>query len=174
MKSPRLAALVFSLLIPCLFSCDKKSTPVTGEVELYLLEEYETVDESPEIELNSIVLEQDPLISYPGFKSYHANEFYFNITENAREAVEEHTWTVGGTAFAVTADKEVIYTGYFVPMYSSIAVQWIVIDPFFWHTNSNMYVSLGYPGQLEGFVIPDPRNDPRILDIFRRDGKLIE
>lgn len=168
------AIILVSFLFFAGFSgCDKYSN-VTGEVELYLLQEYETVDGSPEIDLNSIVLANDPLIGYSDFRSYNAKEHYFKLTDDAREAVEKESWTVGGTVFAVTADEEVIYTGYFVPIYSSLSVQWIVIDPLFSRLNNNMYVELGYPGQLEGTVIPDHRNDPRILDIFHRDGKLIK
>jgi len=37
-----------------------------------------------------------------------------------------------------------------------------------------MHVNLGYPGQIEGAVIPDLHNDDRILRIFRRDGKLVD
>jgi len=170
----RRAAFILVFLILCVSACEKKISNVKGEVELYLLEAYETVDKSPEIELQSIVLEQVPLISYSGIKSYHAGEHYFKVTDDAREAVEEHAWTVGGTAFAITADEEVVYTGYFVPAYSSMSVQWVVIDPILWRLNNKMYVELGYPGQVEGVVIPDLRNDPRILDIFRRDGKLKE
>jgi hypothetical protein len=33
---------------------------------------------------------------------------------------------------------------------------------------------LGYPGQATDGSIPDLRNEKIILDIFRRDGKLIE
>ena len=80
----------------------------------------------------------------------------------------EHS--IGGIAFAVTANEELVYTGYFVPSYSSASVQWIVIDPLFWHLTNRMYVNLGYPGLFEGAVIPDHRNDERILKIFAGMG----
>jgi hypothetical protein len=42
------------------------------------------------------------------------------------------------------------------------------------HGDNELWVELGYPGPIDGVEIPDERNHPLILDIFRRDGKLIE
>ena len=39
---------------------------------------------------------------------------------------------------------------------------------------NELKVELGYPGQIQGTIIPDKRNDSQILDIFKRDNKLIE
>ena len=77
-------------------------------------------------------------------------------------------------AFAVAADEELAYTGYFWPGYSSMGCQWITTDPLFIGNRNTMTMGLGYPGLIEGTSIPDNRNDPRILEIFRADGKLIE
>lgn len=40
--------------------------------------------------------------------------------------------------------------------------------------NNELSVQLGYPGLREGQIIPDKRNDKRILDIFTSDNKLIK
>lgn len=163
------------LLITCIFaSCERDAEDVPGEVEFYLLDDYETVDGTEEIDTGSVVLAGEALLSYAELKSYDAREYFFIVTGGAREKIEGMEHSVNGIAFAVTANKELIYTGYFVPAYSSVSVQWIVIDPTFWHFTDRMYVSLGYPGQIEGREIPDLRNDDRILKIFRRDRKLVE
>ncbi len=40
---------------------------------------------------------------------------------------------------------------------------------------NELIVELGYPGLInDGTEIPDERNNPLILDIFSRDGKLID
>ena len=170
-----LPSLVAMLLFFCLFaSCKKDVEDVPGEVEFYLLDSYETVNETPEIDPGSVVLAEDPLLVYADLKSYNADEYYFKVTDKARETIEGMVHSVSGIAFAVTANEEVVYTAYFVPSYSSASVQWIVIDPVFWHFTNRMHVKLGYPGQFEGSVIPDLRNDERILKIFRRDRKLVE
>lgn len=170
---PTLIFLVFLILIS-FTACEKNSDEVTGVVEIYLLEEFETVGEGAGIDAASAVTKPKPLVKYDDLRKYNAEEYFFKVTDDARETIENMPQSVFGIAFAVTADDELIYTGYFVPLYSSASVQWIVIDPLFWRLDNRMYVELGYPGLIEGSVIPDHRNDPRILDIFRRDGKLVE
>jgi hypothetical protein len=174
MKRRLLSFFVLVLMIYGFTSCKKSDGDVIGEVEFYLLEEYATVNETPEIRPDSLVLSEDPLLRYADLTWYDARESYFSVTDGAREKIEGMEHSVSGIAFAVTANREVVYTGYFVPAYSSASVQWIVIDPIFWHLTNRMYVNLGYPGQWEGVEIPDLRNDERILRIFRRDGKLRE
>ncbi|MFO7669998.1 MAG: hypothetical protein R6W31_10105 [Bacteroidales bacterium] len=174
MKYRTLSLFLVVLLIGAFTSCEKSDRDVIGEVEFYLLEDFVTVNETPEIELASVVLTEDPLLVYSDLTFYNAREHYFNVTDRAKEKIEGMEHSVSGKAFAVTANREVVYTGYFVPAYSSASVQWIVIDPIFWHLTNRMDVNLGYPGQFEGIEIPDLRNDERILKIFRRDRKLKE
>ncbi|MDX2430512.1 MAG: hypothetical protein QNK35_06245 [Bacteroides sp.] len=175
LKSLSYILLGFTLLFS---ACDKddgeSSGDVTGEVELFLLDSYELVNETPEIDPASVVLKEDPLLRYSDLKSYNAKDYFFKVTDAARERLEEMEHSVSGVAFGVTADGVLIYTGYFVPSYSSFSVQWIVIDPVFWHSSNRIYVNLGYPGAFEGVEIPDLRNDERILKIFRRDRNLTE
>ncbi len=168
--------LLFSGVV---LSCEKDNgdipgADIQGEVEFYLLDFYENLDSTPAIDLTSIVLSEDALLSYEELKTYNAREYFFNITSEAKDKIEGMAHSVSGVAFAVTANEDVVYTGYFVPSYSSIALQWIVIDPLFWHLTKRMHVNLGYPGTIEGSDIPDLRNDERILEIFRRDRKLVE
>lgn len=169
---PCMAGLLF---FSCTFlSCEKETVDLPGDVEFYLLDFYETLDSTPEIDLSTLVLAELPLLTYPEMKSYNSRNYFFKLTGEGRDKIEGMEHSVGGVAFAVTANEEVVYTGYFVPSYSSLAIQWIVIDPLFWHLTNRMYVNLGYPGLFEGSAIPDLRNDERILEIFRRDGKLAE
>jgi hypothetical protein len=174
MKKHMRYLFIILLLLVNLTACHKERDRVTGSVEIHLLDAYETVGDTPEIDLASAVVAGKPLLEYQDLKVYNAKNYFFRITDDAREAVQEMDQSVSGIPFGVTADDELVYTGYFVPSYSSASVQWIVIDPLFIGTDNRMYVQLGYPGQFEGSVIPDQRNDPRILDIFRRDGKLVE
>ena len=170
-----LPSLFITLFFFCLFtSCEKDGEDIPGEVEFYLLDSYETLNETAEIDPGSVILAGDPLLVYSDLKSYNAKECFFNVTDEARETIEGMEHSVNGIAFAVTANEEVVYTAYFVPSYSSASVQWIVIDPVFWHFTNRMYVKLGYPDQFEGSVIPDLRNDEQMLKIFRRDRNLVE
>jgi hypothetical protein len=156
-----------------IISCDRVNE-VTGDVALYLLEEYHTTGDGCPIDESSVVLEPDPLITYDGLTYYDANEYEFGITREVMEVISNMEFPVSGVPFGVTAGGKLVYTGYFWPLYSSLACPWITIDPLFMEINQSLSVQLGYPGAIEGADLPDPRNDPRILDIFRRDGKLIE
>jgi hypothetical protein len=172
-----MAYLVLPVLVLFLHvSCERGE--VTGVVELYLLESYETVDGPHQtgcrIDRSSAELESRPLIHYSDFLSYDPDEHLFRVSKDARDAVREMEHSVHGVAFGVTAGDELIYTGYFWPGYSSATCDWIVIDPIWSDMSNELRVQLGYPGMMEGWEIPDRRDDPRILAIFRRDGKLIE
>ena len=79
-----------------------------------------------------------------------------------------------GIAFAVTVNDEIIYTGYFWPSFSSQSCGWVVIDPLSIGFGNSMRVNLGYPSQEFATGVTDNRNASQILDVFRRDHKLIE
>lgn len=145
-----------------------------GAVELYLLESYETVGGSCEIAASSVVIRDTPLIPYDDFMVYNSDDHLFLITDEAKAAVQGLQHPVSGLAFAVTAGREIVYTGYFWPSYSSLGCNWVVIDPLMIFGDNELRVRLGYPGVIEGSDIPDHRNDRRILGPFRRDGKLLE
>ena len=51
-------------------------------------------------------------------------------------------------------------------------IGWLLTQECFLY--NELIVQLGYPGLVEGQVIPDKRNDKRILDIFANDDKLIK
>lgn len=165
------AVFVLFLSFP---SCDTYSGDAEGDVELYLLESYENIDQSCAIEKSSITLEKHALIAYSDFKSYNSKKHIFKITSSAAKKVEELQHSVHGLAFAIVANEEVIYTAYFWPSYSSASCQWVVVDPFMMSGNNELHVQMGYPGRMDGIEIPDERNNEEILDIFRRDGKLID
>ena len=163
--------LALSILI--LVSCDKEPN-VSGEVELFLLESFATLDQTCAIDQSAAVLKNEPLISYSEFSSYNSEKYVFTISDKAALAVENLEHSVFGLPFAVVADHEIAYTGYFWPAYSSLGCQWIVIDPLMWQGKNELHVVLGYPGPLEGSEISDERNNQLIIDIFNRDGKLID
>lgn len=81
--------------------------------------------------------------------------------------------SVHGIAFAIIANNVIIYSGYFWPSYSSASCDWMVIDPMMLLISNELTVQLDYsPYNLK--LIPDRRNDKRILDIFSSHEKLIK
>jgi len=174
MKIPPWLSFVLVFLSLSFYACDKDSGIAGGEVELYLLESYENVDQSCAIDESSVEILKHPLIGYSDFKSYNSNKHIFTISDGAAQAVEDQEHSVFGLPFAIIADGELVYTGYFWPAYSSAMCQWLVIDPLMMLGDNELHVELGYPGLVDGAEIPDERNNELILDIFRRDGKLID
>lgn len=114
------------------------------------------------------------MLPYSDFLTYDPNTFSFNISDAAKETIKKLEHSVHGIAFAIKANNVLIYTGYFWPGYSSASCDWVVIDPMRLNLDNILDVRLGYPGLIEGQVIPDKRNDHRILEIFNSDNKLIK
>ncbi len=172
MKFSILISAIFTLVLFSPTGCEKWGGDAEGDVELYLLESYQTKDQSCAIVFSSVKINKAPLIAYPDFKSYNSKKHIFKISDAAAEVVKDQEHSVNGIAFAVVANDEVVYTGYFWPGFSSMSCQWIVIDPLMISGDNELSVEKGYPGPMDGEYIPDERNNEQILDIFRRDGKL--
>ena len=162
---------IFSILT---FGCEKDEINSNGKVELYLLDSYSKIENSFQIDETTIKTQASPLISYTDFISYDSVNYTFGLSDNAKNTIDNMEHSVYGVAFAVKANGILIYSGYFWPSYSSASCDWIVIDPLMTSIGNKITVSLGYPGLVQGQVIPDNRNDSRIIEIFENDNKLIE
>lgn len=174
MKSSHHLGGILTLCCFLFVSCEKINSETGTGVEIYLLESFETMEQSCGIDPGSVVLADDPLVLYSDIISYHSKDYYFKITEEARAAIDSLELSVAGVPFAITAEGELVYTGYFWPSYSSLSCQWIIIDPVIPTSKNKIWLKLGYPGLIEGSFITDERNNETILTILRRDGKLIE
>ena len=157
-------------------ACDKNETTNSndGGVELFLLDSYKTIGITNQIDEKTIVTKSLPLVAYADFQSYDPSTFTFKVSNTAKESIKSLKHSVNGIAFAIKANNALIYSGYFWPGYSSATCSWVVIDPTRLSLDNELNVRLGYPGLIEGQVIPDKRNDKRILDIFTSDNKLIK
>ncbi len=176
------------ILITVLFAqCEKdaQNSPGTA-VEIYLLDEFEKYDKSMAIIDNSVKLTNEAFIKYSELLSYNSVEHFFVVSDGVFERIYENNapFASQSSAFAVVADNEIIYTGYFVsPIMSAIYNSLVIVpdyncDPLYSPVKNKIIVDLGYPsGNPEvsaNFNISDKRNDHRIIQIFRRDGKLLE
>jgi len=108
--------------------------------------------------------------------SYNKTTCTFTITDE--KATGFNTESYFRKVFAVTINKEVIYTGYFWSPLSSAIVDWIVIGGDISYFSSNakneIKVQLGYPSLLEGMKISDLRNDKRIISLMQNTNRLKE
>jgi len=158
------------LLLLCFFiptSCKKETTKSGKEIEIYLLKSYirETTGSISNV---SLELEDSALVKYEDILWYDSDTHIFKVsskTANWLNDVPPH-----GKAFAIAINKDIIYTGYFWSSLSSGICNWVVINPLN-NGNGELSVDLGYHQGLEQ-VIPDNRNDNRLLEILRLDNKL--
>ena len=167
---------IFGLFVLVIvFGCEKNEDYIddsNSKVELYLIDSYSRIANSCQIDENTVIAENSPLIYYSDFLSYDPKEYLFELSERAIEAIKDLEHSVYGLAFAVKANDTLIYTGYFWPSSSSASCNWTVIDPFTTYIGNKVQIRLGYPGLFQGQVIQDKRNDNRILGIFKQDNKL--
>lgn len=144
-----------------------------GKVDIYLLSSWHKAPDSERImEEKPIELYNEPLVSYDEIIWYDQEDFSFKLMESARQKIIDLENSGHRLAFAVTANDSIVYTAYFWASFSSSICDWVVIDPLVLHSSESMKVRLGYPGFLPEFNIPDKRNDPAIIQIFKDSKKL--
>jgi hypothetical protein len=150
-----------------LITCEKDSG---SGLEIYLLTDFQKKSSSYEIISGSEKLSKNPIISYNEIVLYDSTDHYFQIESSKAQELNQKNWSVQGTAFSLTINKSIIYSGYFIPGYSSLGIDWIAIDPL--SIDSKIQVSLGYPGDWAQLADRDPRNDNRIINLLLNDNKL--
>lgn len=171
-----MSRLIILILIVILFSgCEKyqySREPGNG-LEFYLIKNFQKVDNSSKIINSTVILSDSVIIYYDEILSYNPNTYTFTVKENCSNRLNDiRNPNIHGTPFAVTVNRQIIYTGYFWCGFSSSMVDWVTIDPLNYGGRNELRVSLGYPGLIQGDYIPDDRNDPRILNTLRKDRKL--
>jgi hypothetical protein len=168
-------SIIISLLILLIAGCEKYQSPRQpgNGLEFYLIKDFQRVGTSAKIINGSVILSDSVIIYYDEIVSYNSDAYTFTLNESSANRLNDFKNNhIHGTPFAVTIDKEIIYTGYFWCGFSSSMVDWVTIDPLNYSGKNQLRVSLGYPGLILGDYIPDDRNDIRILNILRRDSKL--
>lgn len=169
-----LATFLISVFYLACSEKDKPTPNAEGDVQIYLLKSFNEKTGTQQIDEASVELEEEAFLNYSELLSYNSNTCTFKIPENKRDLFAINGKTIHFKAFAVVANNKVVYTGYFWPEYSSQICNWVVISPIRAEVTGDLEVRLGYPAQFVDEEISDKRNDDRILNIFRRDNKLIE
>ena len=149
--------------------------PIKGyraKVEIYELKSFTTgIDSSynpPVTVIRNIVLADTPLVKDEEINSYTKSSFTFESAINLNPIIKNYG---PDKAFAVTVDKNIIYTGMFRPSYlSSIILSMPYIDPL----SANNTVTIGLPTIAGvGYTQPaDKRNDFVLMYVFSISGRL--
>lgn len=158
---------ILVVFICILTSCEKDSG---SGLEIYLLKDYQTKSQSREIISGTEKLYQNPIIYYQNIIFYDSTDHFFRIDSLKAAELNHKEWPVQGTAFALAIDGTIIYSGYFIPAYSSMGSDWITIDPL--SVDGEIMVTLAYPGDGQELIKTDPRNDDRIISLLKADNKL--
>ena len=167
-------AIIFPLFFLSIFiSCNKATVDPKGDVAIYLLESFDTIDASFRIDEAGVVIKPEPFIKYSDLLYYSKKNHTFKLSKSAADLLENSRFGVYGEGFALKANNEILYTGYFWPAFSSASCDWIVIDPIS-IIGRKMKVDIGYPNSSFASEVEDKRNNKILLDIFKRDGKLID
>jgi len=170
-----LKLIILAVFLVFIAACEKE--PDFGnagkDVEFYVIKSYKVKTGTSEIIDSSVVLENKALITYNQILYYSPKEYKFELDKSAIDTINQE----GGLkyhfkAFAVTVDKNIIYTGYFWPGYASTIKKWFTIDPILNSGNNTLKVQLAYPTNSFAGTYTDLRNDPRMIKVFRRDGKI--
>jgi hypothetical protein len=167
--------LLFSYFI--LFACNSERTqPVykSGEgVEIYLAKHTNPYDYSinyTAINLDTIQLQDEPLIRYNDIKKYNLqnHEAELNIPAKSINKFQPHVY---GHMFVLTVDKQRIYCGFILPTLSSAIDQWVMIREPLGDEANEKKLPIHFVSQQPN---QDPRSDQRIISRLNEDGKLID
>jgi len=156
------------MIVICL-SCRKDGINAGEKVEIYLLKSYQTITAKCQIDPSLSILQDTATIKYQDILAYSRNDYTFKLTDAAFQKVKAFK---DRTPFAVTVDKHVIYYGFFKPSFSSSSCLHSITMDVGWTSGNEIYLRLGYPGQLEGVTIEDKRNDPQLITALKKQGKL--
>lgn len=161
-------------IFPIIISCKHdEQLPSNHKIEFILLDSYETKMGSKAIIESSIILNDSSLIEYADINTYDPETHRFSLTASANQALAKiGSEKLHGRAFALTLDREIVYTGYFWAAFSSSICDWVYVDPLSFANNSFFEVKLGYPWYSPEMQIPDNRNNSELLEILQQDGKL--
>ncbi len=162
-------------LVFILNGCDKEDNlqPSGKSIDIYLISEYKKIDNTFKIIDSTAVISATKIVGYSDIISYSSKDYTFTVSDSISDRLNDfENHSVHGVPFALTVDKEIIYTGYFWASFSSLSCDWITIDPLDFSGKNELRVRLGYPGMIIGDSIPDKRNDSRIINILRQDKKL--
>ena len=148
--------------------------PQTGEFAIYLLAEDLPPAEWSQADLNSLALQEQPIIATADIVAYARDTHEIELTAAAYQRVQGHyTLPVDtdGMAFVVRVGDDRIYAGAFWTPASSLIFEGITIMQPWDEDRRVIHIGLGYPTP-EAFRGVDPRADPRIMQALEQAGKL--
>lgn len=125
------------------------------------------------IKLDTIKLLETPFLTSDQIESYDTSNHIINLKQSKFD-LNYPPSGVYGQMFVVFANDEPVYCGFFWSIISSVPCNWIFIDDPRQQnglTEKQIRISAGYPNS-SFFHGNDPRNDSRIIGVFKNLKKL--
>jgi hypothetical protein len=172
-KLIKYAGIVTAVLIFSLAGCEQTDIHVqkVGGFAIYLVEQSVDTAQLAKMDVGSIPLEDEPVITMDDIIGYKKETHEIELTSSAYERLMQLGVPVNGRPFAVCLNGEPVYAGAFWVMWSSLSYDGVVIMLPSLTGTSTIQLSLGYPGPAF-FKGKDPRNNKKIFKILELAGKL--
>lgn len=148
--------------------------PAAEDFGIYLLTEDRPATQLEESELNSLEVQDQPVIGMSDILSYDGESHGMRLSEDAYRRIQalfSLPVRVDGIPFVVRVGEEPIYAGAFWTPLSSLSYDGVVILQPIGEQDEMIGLALGYPSPL-AFTGEDPRGDPRIIEALDKAGKL--
>ncbi|RDC64987.1 hypothetical protein [Adhaeribacter pallidiroseus] len=149
------------------FSCDTETGKKadTPHVAFYTLKNQNTLGTGCELDV-ATAQEKEVIIANDEILSYHAAEHYFVLTAAAVNRLKN---IKNQTPFYLKVDNAVVYAGFLMPGYLSLAcLDIIVIDPLAY----NNIIRVRYDYANTSQPTTDSRNNATLLAALQNQGKL--
>ena len=170
MKTKLIMTVLIGLLI---ISCDKTNDVQVGNgLEIYLTRTVYSSNlekDYSSLNLDTVALQEEPILKYKDIAGYDASTHKLTL-KVSHDSLKIGQAGVYGRMFVVTIDKKPIYCGFKWPAISSVPCYWVYIAEPFKDLNNlkENEIVIGFQSTL----YTDPRNDQRIIDRLKKDGKL--
>jgi hypothetical protein len=165
--------LISSIVLGCTDTSSNLSTEIGEGIEIYLTKSAKANDyniDYDKLRLDTFTLQDIPVLKYGDIIKYNPSSHTMTLRFSS-DNLEVDIRSVYGSMFIVTLDKKPIYCGFFWPLISSA-------------TCSHVFILENWPdpdGKFSKKIIfnfsnissQDPRNDARIIERLKKDGKLI-
>ena len=92
-KGIAIKIIMLAVLMPAFISCEKYDTDIKGDVEFYILEQYQTPSVGAEILEDGLVLSNNPIISYGEIIHYNSNTYQFRLKRSAIDRTISLSWS---------------------------------------------------------------------------------
>lgn len=163
--------LLLAALAVVLGACTPAPAASGGGIAIYLPAQPMSGREVLAADLNTLTLQSQPIIAADEILSYSASSHDLTLAPGAIARLRGFKVPVQGLGFVIRDGSAPLLAGAFWTPISSLSFDGLTINVPLEAKGDTLHLYSGYP-MLDAAVPNDPRDDARLLDGFRRMGKL--